>query len=123
LSEIDRILYDIFLVFERRVDIDGRVRDEKRSPMIKRSFHDEDVTDSTRRAETLLFQDCVHQNVRVQATFHQRRGTTRAAQLHTLDRSIFLCIHFHDGISLDIEVLFISDFPNFALSSYKYRQY
>ena len=83
MSEIDRVLHDVDLVFQGGEEVDGGIGDEQRL-RIGRYVHDEDVADPTCRANSrFLADDLGHQLVGMQAPFHQR---VRFAGAHQLDR-------------------------------------
>ena len=82
--EVDRVLADVGLVFQRRRDVDRRVGHDQ-DLVIGRHVHDEDVADAPADAQAgLLRHDRAQQLVGVQAAFHQQLGLAGADQRHRL---------------------------------------
>ncbi|RAS37462.1 hypothetical protein BX591_103316 [Paraburkholderia bryophila] len=80
--EFDCVAHDIGFLFQRRENIDGRVRDEQRL-RIARHIHDENVTQTPFGADAGVLADhFLQQFIRVQAAFHQR---VRCAGAHQFD--------------------------------------
>ena len=85
--QVDGVLADIDLVFERRRDVDGRVGDDQHL-VIGRDVHDEHVTDAALHAQARLL--CDHrteQLIGVQAALHQNLGLSLPNQFDGLDGS------------------------------------
>ena len=82
--EVDRVLADIDLVFERRCDVDRRIGDDE-DLVIGRHVHDEHVTDAPSGPQARLSRDnCAEELVGVQAAFHQELGVALAHELDSL---------------------------------------
>ena len=76
--QIDRVLHDVMLVGERRIDVDRCVGDEKR-PRIAGRVNGKNVTDPPCGAKApLMVHDRAHELVRMKRALHQRFGLAGA---------------------------------------------
>ena len=82
MGQVDGVLHDVNLVFELRLDVDGRVGDQQ-GARIGRRIHDEDMADAARGAQAgIALHGDLHQLVGVQAALHHGLGIAAAAHGH-----------------------------------------
>ena len=118
--EVDGILDDVDLVFERRIDVDGGVGDEQR-PRIVRSVDDEDVAHAPRGAQLFLVDDRAHEFVGMEAAFHQRLDLVVARQRDGLRRGGVAVLGRHKFVGGEVEFGRRRSRADFCLGSDQHR--
>lgn len=99
MREIDRVLRDVGLLFERRTDIDGGVGDEQRLG-VSRHVHDEHVAQAPPGAQPRVGAHHLRQQlVGMQAALHQRLRVARAHQLDGARRRRMTVRRIHETIA------------------------
>ena len=110
-GEVDGVLDDVHLLFQRRGDVDCRVGDEQR-PMIGGDVHDEDVADAARGPQAVGAGDhFAHQFVGVEAAFHQGFGVAIAHQRYGNGRGIVAVLGIDDADAAEVEAVFFRHRP------------
>jgi hypothetical protein len=122
MGEVDRILGNVYLVFERRLDVDGRIGDHE-SAIVERGLHDEDMADAARSAQpSLPLQNELHHGVGVQTALHQRLSVGGAAELGAARCRLFLGIHIDNVFCTNIDADLVGDSANLAPGPYIFGQ-
>ena len=103
MREVDGVLDDVDLVFERRVDIERGIGDEER-PRIVRSVDDEDVAHAPVGMQLFLVDDRAHEFVGVEAALHQRLDLAVARQRDGLRRRGVAMLRRHEFIGGEVEL-------------------
>ena len=103
MREVDSVLDDVDLVFERRVDVDRGIGDEER-PRIVRSVDHEDVAHAPGGMKLFLVDDRAHEFVGMEAALHQRLDLAIARQRDRLGRRRVAMFRRHEFIAGEVEL-------------------
>ena len=114
--ELDGVLDDVDLVFERRVNVEGGIGDEER-PRIVRSVDDEDVAHAPSGMQLFLVDDRAHEFVGVEAALHQRFHLAVACQRDRLGRCRVAVLRRHKLIGGEVELGLFRCGPDLGLGS------
>ena len=96
----DRVLDDVDLFFDSRVDVYCRVGDEEQ-PWIARRVDHEDMANASSRTELFLVNDRTHEFVGMEAALHQRLNPVVASEFNRLSSRSVAVLRWHEFISGD----------------------
>ena len=103
MRQVDGVLHDVDLVFQLRLDVDGRVGNQQ-GARIGRRVHHKNMADAPRGAQPSFgLHGRLHHLVGVQAALHQGLGAATAAHGHTQLGGLALAVGVDDGIGGDIQ--------------------
>ena len=103
MRQVDGVLHDVDLVFQLRLNIDGRVGNEQRS-RIGRRVHHKNMTNAAAGAQSgLALHRHLHQLVGVQAAFHHRLRAAGAAHADAQLGGLALGVGLQNRVGADID--------------------
>src|SRR5215813_8442444 len=101
MRELDRVLDDVCLFFDRWIDIYCRIGDVERS-RVARGIDHKDMTHAPRSAELFLANDGTHEFVGMETPLHQRFDLKVSSKLHGFSRCRVAVLGRHKVISGDV---------------------
>ena len=109
MRQFDGVLDDVYLVFQRRRDVDGGIGNQQ-WPVIGRHIHQENVADPAIGAQAIgTRDDLTHQLVGVQAAFHQCLGIAGAYQRNCQRCRVMAVRGIDDADAVQVDAEFLGD--------------